>query len=74
MLKIKQTTYKDIKAGDELSDAVDKIHKNFKKQEIYKKGGVMGLITKDNLPRYTAYSHGVFFAFAPFVSDKNFWD
>jgi inosine/xanthosine triphosphatase len=37
-------------------------------------GGVMGLVTKNNLPRDIAYSHGVIFALAPFFSDPEFWD
>ncbi|MDO8487604.1 MAG: inosine/xanthosine triphosphatase [Candidatus Curtissbacteria bacterium] len=37
-------------------------------------GGVMGLVTKNILPRDLAYSHGVIFALAPFFSDPVFWD
>ncbi|MBI3341792.1 DUF84 family protein [Candidatus Curtissbacteria bacterium] len=37
-------------------------------------GGVMSLVTKRNLPRDIAYSHGVIFALAPFFSDPEFWD
>lgn len=37
-------------------------------------GGVMGLVTKNILPRDLAYSHGVIFALAPFFSDPIFWD
>lgn len=37
-------------------------------------GGVMGLVTKNLLPRDLAYSHGVIFALAPFFSDPVFWD
>lgn len=36
--------------------------------------GVMGLVTKNNLPRDIAYSHGVIFALAPFYSDPIYWD
>lgn len=36
--------------------------------------GVMGLVTKNHLPRDVAYSHGVIFALAPFYSDPIFWD
>lgn len=38
------------------------------------KEGMMGVITNGKLPRATAYSHGILFAFAPFVSNKKFWD
>ena len=37
-------------------------------------GGVMGLVTKNHLPRDVAYSHGVIFALAPFFSEPEFWD
>ncbi|MEX2028522.1 MAG: inosine/xanthosine triphosphatase [Candidatus Curtissbacteria bacterium] len=37
-------------------------------------GGVMGLVTRNVLPRDLAYSHGVIFALAPFFSDPIFWD
>ncbi len=36
--------------------------------------GVMGLITKNLLPRDIAYSHGVIFALAPFHSNPIYWD
>ena len=42
--------------------------------DIGNKGGMMGAITNGHLPRSPCYEHGLFFAFAPFVSDKMFWE
>lgn len=42
--------------------------------DAHEKEGMMGLITNKRLPRATAYSHGVIFAFAPFISDPKYWD
>ena len=36
--------------------------------------GIMGKITNGHLPRDLAYSHGIIFAFAPFISDSRYWD
>lgn len=44
------------------------------RDKVGNKEGMMGMITRGKLPRATAYSHGILFAFAPFVSDKKFWD
>lgn len=33
----------------------------------------MGILTNGALGRAEAYSHGVLFAFAPFVSDAKYW-
>jgi len=42
--------------------------------DVGKRQGMMGLITRGVLPRDECYSHGVMFAFAPFVSSPSFWD
>jgi inosine/xanthosine triphosphatase len=44
-------------------------------EEVGKKQGAMGILTNDNLDRKSAYSHGLIFAFAPFLSDpQRYWD
>jgi len=69
--EVSQTTIKQINSGKELGEILDEITS---KKGLSKKGGMMGVITKGHLSRKLAYSHGVFFAFAPFISDKKFWD
>jgi inosine/xanthosine triphosphatase len=55
----------------ELADVIN----NFTgRRNANEKEGMMGLVTNKHLPRATAYSHGVLFAFAPFISDPKFWD
>jgi non-canonical (house-cleaning) NTP pyrophosphatase len=34
----------------------------------------MGEITNGHLTRDIAYSHGVWFAFAPFISPRQYWE
>ncbi|MBI3289881.1 inosine/xanthosine triphosphatase [Candidatus Microgenomates bacterium] len=62
---------KRVLKGEELGITFDKVTgiENTKHKE-----GAMGIVTNGHLPRATAYSHGVFFAFAPFISDKKFWE
>lgn len=62
---------KRVLKGEELGISFDQLTgvKNTKHKE-----GAMGIITNGKLPRATAYSHGILFAFAPFISDKKFWD
>ena len=60
-----------LEGGRELGDVIDEL---VHEKEVRQSGGMMGLITRNQLPRDVAYSHGVMFAFAPFVSSPLFWD
>ena len=60
-----------LQGGRELGDVIDDL---VHEKEVRQTGGMMGLITRNQLPRDKAYSHGVIFAFAPFVSSPMFWD
>ena len=62
---------KKVLAGKELGQIIDEMtgRKNVRSLE-----GAMGLFTNNHLPRYKAYSHGILFAFGPFISDPKFWD
>jgi non-canonical (house-cleaning) NTP pyrophosphatase len=57
--------------GEEMSTVMDEVTGD---TDIGNKGGMMGAITNGHLPRSPCYEHGLFFAFAPFVSDKMFWE
>lgn len=59
-----------LKEGVELGEIIDRIsgRKNVKHEE-----GSMGILTNGHLPRDLAYSHGIIFAFAPFIS-KKYWE
>ena len=60
----------ELKAGKELAEVVDAITG---KSDVRSGWGMMGCITNGQLPRAESYSHGVIFAFAPFVSDAAWW-
>ncbi|MCR4324097.1 MAG: inosine/xanthosine triphosphatase [Candidatus Curtissbacteria bacterium] len=62
---------KPLLKGQELADVVNELTG---RDDVHVKEGIMGLITKNHLPRYKAYSHGIIFAFAPFISNPIFWD
>lgn len=57
--------------GKELADVINNLTG---RKDVHIKEGVMGLITAGHLPRHVSYSHGILFAFAPFISDKKFWE
>lgn len=57
--------------GKELAEVINKLTS---REDVHIKEGVMGLITNGHLPRHISYSHGILFAFAPFISDPVFWD
>ena len=59
-----------LKDGCELGDLIDSMTGCV---EVRQSAGMMGIITNGVLPRDLCYSHGVIFAFAPFVSDQRFW-
>jgi len=62
---------KEILAGKEMGVVIDEItgEKDIKERE-----GAMGVVSAGHLPRDLCYSHGVWFAFGPFISDRQFWD
>lgn len=57
--------------GQELAAVINDLTS---REDVHIKEGVMGLITNGHLPRHISYSHGILFAFAPFISDKKFWE
>lgn len=57
--------------GKELAEVINDLTN---RGDVHIKEGIMGLITNGHLPRHISYSHGIFFAFAPFISDPKFWD
>lgn len=61
----------ELKQGKELGVLVDELSG---KQNVRSNLGAMGLITNGHLPRDIAYTHGVFFAWAKFLSDKVYWE
>ncbi|MBI4037644.1 inosine/xanthosine triphosphatase [Candidatus Curtissbacteria bacterium] len=67
--EVPKSMEKLLKDGVELGEVIDRIsgRKNVKHEE-----GSMGLLTNGHLPRDLAYSHGIIFAFAPFIS-KKYW-
>jgi len=69
--QVSRRIVKDLHRGYELAEVFESLTN---RKGIHLEEGVMGVITNGHLPRHHAYSHGVFFAFAPFISDKKFWD
>jgi non-canonical (house-cleaning) NTP pyrophosphatase len=57
-------------AGDELATVIDDLSG---KSDVRSGDGAMGIFTNGRVPRDAAYSHGVYFAFAPFISDARYW-
>ena len=57
--------------GKELAEVINEMTG---RDDVHKKEGIMGLISNGHLPRHKTYSHGIIFAFAPFISDEIFWD
>lgn len=60
-----------LEKGEELGDVVDDMAG---RKDVRTAEGYMGLITNGNLPRDQCYLHGLLFAFAPFVSERKFWE
>lgn len=56
--------------GEELAEVVDDLSGM---TDVRSDWGMMGVITAGALRRADAYSHGVKFAFGPFVSDDRYW-
>jgi inosine/xanthosine triphosphatase len=61
---------KRLMQGEELAEVMDDLSG---KVDVRSGDGAMGLLTNGHLPRAEAYSHGVMFAFAPFVSPDIYW-
>lgn len=68
---LSQKMVEKLRLGKELDEVVKDLTGI---EDVGKMKGVMGLVTKGRLSRAEAYSQGVIFAFAPFISDKKFWD
>lgn len=69
--KVSAKIVKHLLSGKELAEVIQKLTG---RSQVHQEEGMMGLITNNHLPRHIAYSHGVLFAFAPFISDPKFWD
>lgn len=59
-----------ILTGKEMAEVIDELSG---KTDVRSNEGAMGILTAGHLTRSEAYSQGVIFAFAPFLSDKKFW-
>ncbi len=57
--------------GVELGKVMDEL---MGREKTNQAEGCMGILTKGHLPRTEAYSHGLLFAFVPFIADKMFWE
>lgn len=62
--------HKRLNGGEDLAQVIDDLAG---RKDIAKKEGAMGVLTNGHLPRHIAYSHGILFAFAPFLSNKKYW-
>ena len=61
-----------LKQGKELAEVMEALSGI---EKVGTKGGAMAVLTNDHLSRAEAYSHGLIFAFAPFLSDRaKYWD
>jgi len=70
-MELSRRVFARMQEGLELGAVTDELtgRKGVAQQE-----GYMGLITLGHVPRVEAYSHGLLFAFAPFISDPMFWE
>lgn len=62
---------KEIFAGKEMKEVFNELTS---RTDVATTDGAMGVLTVGHYKRAEAYSHGVLFAFAPFLSDPKFWD
>jgi len=69
--QISNKIYKEISNGVELATVIDKLSG---RHDVRSNSGMMGVITKEYLTRDIAYSHGVMFAMAKFISGEQYWD
>lgn len=61
---------KELLSGKELRDVMNQMTNRI---DVHETDGAMGVLTAGHLKRAEAYSHGIIFAFAPFLSDEKFW-
>ncbi|KAJ3032096.1 hypothetical protein HDV00_007983 [Rhizophlyctis rosea] len=57
--------------GEELATVIDDLSGQ---TDVRSNAGAMGILTNGHVNRDVAYTHGVYFAFAPFVSSKIYWE
>ncbi|KAG8344789.1 hypothetical protein TRVL_04378 [Trypanosoma vivax] len=57
--------------GKELATVIDELSGQ---TDVRSGQGAMGILTNSYLGRAEAYSHGLIFALAPFLSDSKYWD
>jgi inosine/xanthosine triphosphatase len=69
--EVSEKIHKRLLNGEDLAQVIDDLAR---RKDIAKKEGAMGVLTKGHLPRHKAYSHGIIFAFAPFISNSKYWD
>lgn len=60
-----------ILAGEELATVIDKLSGQ---TDVRSNLGAMGIISNGALARTESMTHGVIFAFSPFISDARYWD
>ncbi|KAJ3046177.1 hypothetical protein HK097_000989 [Rhizophlyctis rosea] len=60
-----------LKTGEELAEVIDDLSGQ---EDVRSGAGAMGILTNGCVNRDVAYAHGVFFAFAPFVSGRQYWE
>lgn len=60
-----------ILAGEELATVIDRLSGE---KDVRSNLGAMGIVTNGALARTESMTHGVIFAFGPFVSDARYWD
>jgi inosine/xanthosine triphosphatase len=60
-----------LQRGEELASVIDDLSGS---SDVRSTVGMMGVITLNHLHRAEAYSHGVMFALAPFISEPQYWD
>jgi inosine/xanthosine triphosphatase len=59
-----------LQAGEELCVVMDDLSGQ---SDVRSAQGMMGIVTNGLLDRRACYEHGVFFGFAPFISDARYW-
>lgn len=69
-LELSEKIMKYLLEGIELADSMGILTG---RNDVKYTDGVMGILTNGILPRDKTIEHGILFAFAPFISDKQFW-
>lgn len=70
-MELSRRVFARMQEGIELGAVTDELTG---RKDVAKQEGYMGLITCGHVPRVEAYSHGLLFAFAPYISDPMFWE